>query len=302
MAALFILSFDCEGKWGVADHLTSRHRRDLTDERLRHAYRSIIDLLDEYDVAATFAFVGAFAQSAADFARLRPALEQFRATAPDYIGPALRDVDEYGGAGWHGDQLVDLVTSARAKHEVALHGVTHIPWTSMDTRAVAAEMAMFDTLIGPVRASRTFVFPRNLVRHTEQLANHDFVGFRAARPKRSRARSLLAEFNIFQAAEPPLQSADIVAIPAGFFLNWRSGARALVPPAVTRIRARRLLRAASANGRVVHYWLHPENIASAPSTLPLLRMLVREIAEAREAGHCQVMTQLGYCRAQESLP
>jgi peptidoglycan/xylan/chitin deacetylase (PgdA/CDA1 family) len=300
--ATFILSFDCEGKWGVADHLTSRHRRDLTDERLHDAYRSIVDLLEEYRIEATFAFVGAFAQSPADFARLRPALEEFRATAPYYIGPALRDVDESGGAGWHGDQLVGLVTAACTTHEVALHGVTHVPWTSLDERDVAAELNMFDSLAGPVRASRTFVFPRNLVAHSEQLAKHGFAGFRTARPKRSRARSLLAEFNIFAAPDQSLPSGDIVAIPPGYFLNWRSGLRALVPPAVTGIRVSKLLRAASAGDGVVHYWLHPENIASAPSTLALLRMLLREVAEARETGDCQVMTQLGYCRAQESLP
>jgi hypothetical protein len=297
-----MLTFDCEGKWGVADYLMSRHQRELTDERLRLAYQSIADLLDEYRMEATFAFVGAFAQSPMEFARLRPALEQVRTRAPDYIDLALRDLDESSGSGWHGDQLLDRVTNARTNHEIALHGVTHVPWTSLDEHGVGAEMAMFESLAGPVRASRTFVFPRNLVAHSQQLVKHGFAGFRTARPKRSRARSLLAEFNIFEAPELPMRSSEIVAVPAGFFLNWRSGLRAVVPPTVTRLRARRLLRAASVSDGVVHYWLHPENIASAPSTLPLLRMLVREVAEAREAGNCQVMTQLGYCRAQESLP
>jgi peptidoglycan/xylan/chitin deacetylase (PgdA/CDA1 family) len=301
MPAQFILSLDCEGKWGAADHLTLRDRRELTDEKLAAAYRLILGLLDEYRMEATFAFVGAFAQSPVDFARLRPALEEARTWAPDYIGPALRGIEESAGAGWHGHQLVDLVTSARTKHEIGLHGVTHVPWTTMDDDAVAAEMMMFGALAGPVRASRTFVFPRNLVAHAEQLANHGFAGFRSARPKRSRALSLLAEFNVVQAPERPLPSANITAIPGGFFLNWRSGLRALVPPEVTRVRARRLLRVASANDSIVHYWLHPENIASSPSTLVLLRMLLREVAEAREGGHCRVMTQLAYCRAQESL-
>ena len=67
------------------------------------------------------------------------------------------------------------------------------------------------------------------------------------------------------------------------------------------MRVRRLLRRAAISGEVVHYWLHPENLASAPATLSVLQMLVREMAEARESGHCQVVTQLGYCCAQESL-
>ena len=221
MPAQFLLTFDCEGRWGVADHLSSRHRRELTDERLRHAYRSILDLLDEYRVEATFAFVGAFSQSPPEFARLRPALEDFRAFAPDYVGSILRDVDESGGDGWHGDDLVQLVANARSAHEIALHGVTHVPWTSMDERAAAAEMAMFRQLEGPVSMSRTFVYPRNLVAHTAQLEEHNFAGFRLAASKRSRARSLLAEFNIFEAPEHSPPANGMVPIPAGFLMKNR---------------------------------------------------------------------------------
>jgi peptidoglycan/xylan/chitin deacetylase (PgdA/CDA1 family) len=297
MPATFMLTFDCEGRWGVADHLTERDRASLTDKGLREAYASILALLDECGIAATFAFVGAFSQSPAEFGRLRPILEDFRGFAPDYVGVALRDLDAGGGAGWHGDELVHLVGSARAGHEVALHGVTHVPWTQLDDRGVDAEMVLFRSLAGPVRASRTFVYPRNLVAHADRLAEHGFEGYRLAPPPRSRARSLLAEFNMFEAPEQPTNADGLRPIPAGFFLNWRSGPRRLVPPSLTRLRARRLLDAATEANGIVHYWLHPENIATAPSTLDLLRMLVRDVAEAREAGHCEVLTQLDYCRS-----
>lgn len=301
MPATFMLTFDCEGRWGVADQLTARDRTILTDEGLRQAYASIVALLDEYRIEATFAFVGAFAQSAPDFARLLPALEAFGAFAPDYVGAALRDLKASGGAGWHGDQLVDLIAKARTEHEIALHGVTHVPWTQLDERGVDAEMALFQSLSGPVRSSCTFVYPRNFVAHADKLAQNGFAGFRLAPLPRSRPRSLLAEFNIFEAPGRPADAEGLVRIPAGFFLNWRSGPRRLVPPALTRLRARRLLDAAAATNGIVHYWLHPENIATAPSTLELLRTLVHDVAEAREAGHCQVMTQLGYCRSVNSL-
>lgn len=301
MPATFMLTFDCEGRWGVADHLTPRDRARLTDEGLRQAYESIVALLDDYQVEATFAFVGAFGQSPAELARLRPALEGLRPFAPNFMGPALEDYDASSGAGWHGDKWVDLVANARTQHEIALHGVTHVPWTQMDERAVEAEMALFDSLSGPVSFSRTFVYPRNLVAHTDKLAEHGFAGFRLAPPPRSRARSLLAEFNIFEAPDQPTVAAGLLPIPAGFFLNWRSGPRRVVPPSVTRLRSRRLLDAAAASEGIVHYWLHPENIATAPSTIELLSTLLRDVAESREAGHCQVMTQLGYCRWRESL-
>ncbi len=302
MTARFILSLDCEGKWGVADALTPRHRRELTDQRLREAYAAILEILDEYGIEATFAFVGGFSQSPRDFARIRPEIEALVPRAPGYLGAALRDIDASGGAGWHGHALVDAVGSARVDHELALHGVTHVPWTSVDAAFAEAEMRMFNSLQGPVRDSRTFVYPRNLVAHTEVLARYGFAGFRTARPARPRALSLLSEFNMFESPELPLRSDAIIPIPAGFFLNWRRGLRRLVPPAVTRIRMRRLLDAAEASGAVVLCWLHPENIASAPSTLELLRTLAHDVANAREAGDCEVLTQLGYCQWVESLP
>ena len=302
MPARFILSLDCEGKWGAADALTAAHRRELTDDKLRAAYQAILSLLDEYQIEATFAFAGAFSQSANEFARIRPEIERLSRIASDYLRPALRDIDETDGAGWHGRHLVHAVTDARTAHEVALHGVTHVPWTHIDDEFAEAEMRLFGTLEGPVRNSRTFVYPRNLVGHTNILAAHGFEGFRTARPSRSRLSSLLAEFNLLEAPEQPLRGDGIIAIPAGFFVNWRSGLRRLVPPAVTRLRARRLLDRGTVTRGVVHYWLHPENVASAPGTMALLRSLIRDVAIRRDAGHCEVMTQLGYCRWVESRP
>ena len=302
MPARFILSFDCEGKWGSADGLTAQHRRDLTDEGLRRAYGAILALLDEHRVEATFAFAGLFSQSAGDFERLRPAVEQLASRAPEYLGPALRDIDATGGDGWHGAHLIDEVTKASTRHEIALHGVTHVPWTQMDDQFADAELGLFDRLDGPVRESRTFVYPRNLVAHVDRLVEHGIVGFREAPPARSRLRSLLSEFDVLARPQEDRARGGIVRIPSGYFLNWRSGARRLVPPSVTVVRARRLLdRAARANA-VVHYWLHPENIATAPATLDLLGALVREVAKRRDAGQCTVLTQVGYCRSIESQP
>lgn len=295
MPARFILSFDCEGKWGSADCLTAQHRRDLTNEKLADAYRAILSLLDEYQVEATFAFAGLFSQSPGGFSKLRREVEALAKRAPEYLGPALRDIDQTEGDGWHGAALLDAVGAARTAHEIALHGVTHVPWTDMDDAFVDAEMQLFEELEGPVRKSRTCVFPRNLVDHVDALSKRGFLGFRDARPDRSRLRSLISEFNLFEAPEKDAISDGIIAIPAGFFLNWRSGARRLVPPEVTRMRAERLLDRAAGRDEVVHYWLHPENIATAPSTLGLLGALLRAVAQRRDAGHCEVLTQLAYC-------
>ena len=50
MAAKFILSLDCEVKWGVADGLTAKSREMLADDRLEAAYNQIVRLLDEHEL------------------------------------------------------------------------------------------------------------------------------------------------------------------------------------------------------------------------------------------------------------
>jgi hypothetical protein len=293
--ASFILSLDCEGKWGVADRLGLDEQRSLSDARLRTAYDDILGLLDEFRVSATFAFVGAFTQSRSGFARIRGAVEELRSRASNYLGPALREIDA-SGDGWHGDRLVEAVASAGTPHEIALHGVTHVPWTSVGRSFVEAELDLLNALEGPIRGSKTFVFPRNMVAHTDVLETRGFDGFRTTRPRGSRLASLMSEFNLFERPEQVRPGNGIVQIPAGFFVNWRHGLRRIVPKSVTVARAAKLLDRAEAGGQVVHYWLHPENAASAPSTLLTLRSILGEVARRRDAGKCVVLTQLDYCR------
>jgi hypothetical protein len=299
MPARFILSLDCEGKWGVTHHLGAREHRTLTDANLRRAYRSIIDLLDDFDLSATFAFVGLFGESNSSFKRLRPAVENLALKAPTYIKPALLDIDSGSGEGWHGEWAVSLVENASVQHEIALQGVTHVPWDQMTDAFVADEMAIYRELTGPVRNSRTMVYPRNRVAHTRLLPEYGIEGYRMAPCPRSRARSLAAEFNLFAKSEQDSawSGEGAVAIPAGYFVNWQSGLRRLVPIAVSEKRFAKLLANAEMIDGLVHFWLHPENVASAPATLDLLRMMARHVARARETGHCTVLTQASYCQS-----
>lgn len=301
MVARFILSLDCEGKWGVADCLTRSEHTWLSDERLRQAYRGITELLDEYEVPATFAFVGLFAASEQTFRQLSPVITRLAHQAPNYLGPALFDSLEGSRQGWHGDWAVHAVSNARIRHEIGLHGVTHVPWTTQGPNFFAEELALLRELRSPVSESRTFVFPRNEVAHLELLESAGLQGYRMAPRPTSRARNLLSAFNLWSAPEHDSQGprSGIIPIPGGYFINWRHGLRRLVPPWLTRARFRLLLDNAGSEG-VVHAWMHPENVASAPDTLDLLRDIVSLVARKRDLGHCEVLTQINYVESLRS--
>jgi peptidoglycan/xylan/chitin deacetylase (PgdA/CDA1 family) len=295
MAATFIFSFDCEGKWGVADALAPATHRALTDDRLKQAYRRLLDLLARFETPATFAFVGLFAEPASHLARLRDRLDTMARLSPDYLTPALADLRDGSRQGWHGSWAVDLVASSRIAHEIAFHGVTHIPWDRMSEDLIEQEIGLFGALTSGVQHSRTMVFPRNRVACVETLRSLGIQGYRMSL-NRPRAINFLDEVNQM----PRLQFGDgadhgLTAIPAGYFVNWEHGLRRLIPRAWSRRRAKWLIRRAVSAGSIVHFWLHPENIAQAPGTLARLKDILGLVREAREAGRGAVATQLGYC-------
>ncbi|MEJ7775846.1 MAG: hypothetical protein WKF52_00325 [Sphingomicrobium sp.] len=303
MTARFILSLDCEGKWGVADLLNADLHRTLSDERLRSAYGALVDMLDEFEIPATFAFVGAFTETPSGLKRLQPQLAQMAKRVPHYVGAALSDMNQGSRQGWCGDWAVDRVGAARTTHEIALHGVSHVPWTWMDQDLLSLELALLRSLESPVRTAKTFIYPRNEVAHVEALASIGIEGYRLAPPPRSRAVSLLSELNVFAGADRDSPAAGAPRrIPAGRFINLRSGPRRLVPTQVSSLRGARMLQDSEQRGGVVHYWAHPENFASAPSTLHLLHKILERVARLRDAGRCEVLTQIGYCRSNRTAP
>lgn len=301
MTARFILSLDCEGKWGMADRLTPRLHAALSDERLRTAYDDLVAMLDELDVPATFAFVGTFSAGPDRLRVLRAALEELAGPFPDYLGPALADLARPRAEGWSGEWALDAVAGAWTRHEIGLHGATHVPW---DHPAMTVELArrelgvVFDAGLPIARAATTYVYPRNAVAHREVLDEFGIAGARGARRRRSRPASLLTEFDLTVGPDPDPPAAVPVEIPAGYFVNWLAGARRVVPPAVSVRRVRAMLERAADSGGLVHLWTHPENIATAPSTLGLLRRMLAEVVRLRDAGRCEVLTQEQYCRGQ----
>ncbi len=286
--ARFILSLDCEGKWGIADHLGPRDHELLSDARLQRAYRDIIALLDRHEVPATFAVVGLFVEPKDALASLPHSdlAEQLPYTRAAMQALAAGEFD-----GWCGNWLRAMLGEA---HEWASHGVTHTPYDQMTADDVRLEHA----LVSPV-AGQTFIFPRNRIGHLDVLAELGVTGYRLA-ACRGRIARLMGEFQMRTPSEAdPLQLPHApVAIPAGHFVNWKSGGRKLVPVAVSRKRAAAMLDHAVKTGGVVHYWTHPENVATAPDTLSVLSAIVQEAAIRARRGEIRILTQADYVAEQ----
>lgn len=285
-----IFSLDCEGKWGVADHLTREHHALLDDANLRATYRKVCDVFARFGVPATFASVALFATSDEEFAALP--LEDIARELP-YAAPALDDLRNGSGQGWRAPWYRDMVGDL---HELASHGGTHTPFDDL-----TPEQAHFELSLIPGLAGQTFIFPRNRVDHLSRLAEAGVIAYREAPRRGSRLASLAAEFNIRERSQDPRDSTsgadEPEAIPAGYFINWLSHLRRVVPRAVTRLRARSIIEHAARTGGVAHFWTHPENIATAPATLDNLVAIVEETVRLRDRGEIVVQTQEAFARS-----
>lgn len=306
-AGAFMLSFDCEGKWGLVDCLTERHRQLFTTHNLEDAYRRITWLLRKYDIEATFAFTAAFSMTRDRFDRLRPALETPRHRATPWMARALAAIRQDSGQGWFAPACFDMVREPGG-HEIASHGFSHLPW-----KAPYATRTVLDTELAMLRSVpafsdpsvRTFVFPRNQVAHQELLPAHGFLAYREAPSARSRAVNFAGEFNLLSPSESfSARIGDrVTALPAGHFLNWRHGLRRCVPVAVTVRRWKNMLRDATRGGGLVHAWTHPENFVDGHDMFQMLEEIIRFVADEREAGRLSVLTNTQFvARTEQRSP
>lgn len=301
MQGTFIVSLDCEGKWGMADHLDGWHHAHLRREELVPAYERLVGLFGRYEVPASFAFVMALLLSPNEQRAMAARFVDTKVEGRNWL-KSYRDAQADNDLeGWSCPELLDIVRSGTG-HEIACHGFTHLPLGEdlVGAEAVAREM----TACGEVAKAKglkleTLVYPRNLVGHQPIVAEAGFTGYRARPPRRGKASALLAEMNPLDRAQVPLaDEAGMVVIPSGEMLNWQSGPRRYVPRAASKRRWKARLGHAARSGGVAHLWLHPHNIIDAPGTFERLEDILSEAARLRDAGRLVTATQAQYCAAQ----
>jgi len=302
MSPTFLLSFDCEGKWGFADGLSSRHQSLLSHAALTDAYRRLLALLARHRIRASFAFVGALTLSP-EQADAHP--QWFSDDTPvrrAWLARFHEDRRRGISDGWLLPGLLALVRE-QPQHEIASHGFSHLPLAeSLVDRHTARrelETAQAAAALHGLRL-QTLVYPRNLCGYASELDDCGFLGYRQgrARPAGTTARlgHLLTECWPRLRAEAHAAPAHPLAIPAGAFLNWRHGMRRHVPPALTLGRWRHALDDALARGGVVHLYSHPHNFLDGDGQWTLLEQVLAAVAIRLRAGELANPTLADYCR------
>ncbi|MBN6053691.1 polysaccharide deacetylase family protein, partial [Nonomuraea sp. RK-328] len=277
MPGICIISLDTELAWGT-------NQEDLPglagvfDEEPRIIAR-LIELLDRYEVPATWAVVGRLLLEPADEPRLT------RTPARWYSAPYLLD--------WLG--------RARVRHEIGTHTFTHVhtrdPAVTREvwTAELAAAARLSERLGIPMRS---IVFPRNQVAYLDTLPDFGIIAYRGV--ERNWYGNRLGPLHFLDRAlgtpaptyapHSLREGERLVNLPASQFLVGGNGPRRLIPVS-SRVRQARLgLDRAARREEIYHLWFHPFNLGGDPRMFVAMERILQEIARRRDRGEVTVMT------------
>ena len=313
MPGALVLSLDFELHWGVRD-LVGPHggyRANLLGARA--AVPAMLDLFEEFGVAATWATVGFL------FATSREEMHYFAPRRrPAYRNAALSPYDEPVGGGEEDDplhfapSLVDAIRR-RPRQEIATHTYSHYYCleAGQDRESFRADL---QSAVAMARrrgiALRSIVFPRNQHNpaYDDLLAAAGIVCYRGnqrawmyrATDRRGNTRlargARLVDSYVRAAGHHTVRWSDVPRpgglcdVPASFFLRPVSPALAALEPLRRRRIVRSLEHAASA-GEIVHLWWHPHNFGARTSAnLAFLRSILAAFARLRERDGMRSLT------------
>ena len=292
-------SFDCEGKWGMTD-ISTNWDVDLTRDSLLKAYEFILETLRENDISATFAFVGAFTESREIFIdEVLPGLSSKNYS--NWLNHSKHRILDKTEEGWFMPELLNLVKEYNV-HEIATHGYTHIPFSMLDLKDVRTELKLIRKWADKNKIEcSTLIYPRNIIGHHNLLKEYQIFGYRDLPDTISNNRipkiikTLIEETWILKKSQQ-LDELDTCKIPGGVFINWRYGFRKFVPSLVSFLKYKSMINDAKIKNQVAHFWVHPHNFITSPSTKTLFRKLCEEVSIQRKESTLLIKKQNDYLR------
>lgn len=313
----FVVSLDKELVWGSRDHTSARDfERKYPD--LRGVVRELLDTLDEYGVAATWAVVGhLFLSSCTRDASGRAHPEIAR---PDYswypddwfkTDPCT---DRARDPLWYGDDIVEWIRGAKVAHDIGSHSFSHLIFGDAGCSAAAAKSDL-TACVEAARAKgiqlKSFVFPRNREGHHQVLRDSGIVAYRGVDPTWYRAfpkkLKRLAHFTDQALALTPPVSLPVETlpglwnIPGSMMLLHRGGVRRHISVGTRVAKGKAGLRRAVEEGKIFHLWFHPFNLAHDRAEMfAALRGILAEAARLRDSGALDVRTMAGVADALSS--
>ena len=302
--AIFMVCFDCEGKWGFADHIDGSYDSVITNDNLNIVYKKLIQILNRYELKGTFAFVGAFTMSIEEYQIHKDWFLDVYINGKSWNQSFKQQASKENFDGWLNPEAFKIV-ERESKHEISAHGFSHLLLSEsiIEKSDFIEEMRLLKQVSAFAgRKLKTFVYPHNQIGYTDELRKAGFLGYREApaldnRPMGQfvkRIERLATEFNVFAKAQNHSHADSLVAIPSGRFLNWRSGLRKKIPHSLTIKRWNHIIKDAIHNNKLVHLYTHPHNFITGDHMFELFDDILKIISEAKIKNEIVNLTQEEY--------
>ncbi len=300
----FICSIDTELAWGSAhrEKDPTEYEHWVSYGRVRRTVERLLEMMDHYDVRATWAFVGRLL--------IDPRDEQANALYHDNPQPASRHLTAERLADpefldrWYAPELLDMIRSASAPHEIGSHTFSHIVHTKpgytdegFDQDLAAAQRHGEQIGVGPLVS---LIFPQNRVANVQMAAKHGFSSFRSVPPSRtsrlpSVPRRLLQRLDAYLPFRPDVSYArrtnGLWELPATYYYRHGGGWARWQSNYVRTAKLKAGLKRAATKKAMFHVWFHPYDLASDPDRLlPPLERTFAEVAKLRETGRLDNLT------------
>lgn len=297
---IFTLSLDTELGWGMIDKPLALINNKEYFYNARGAIDGIIELLEKYEIAATWAIVGSLLMDKPDFREEfinNIIIDMNNRVKEQYIDLLSREEI------WCGKDIIQKIKSCSIPQEIGSHSHTHIIFGD---KTVTSEMASKEFIESWKVLNQqnveliSFVFPRNSINYLGELKNSGFKVYRGVQlswylnmPERFRKIFHIFDQLLFitPSVSSPIYHDGLTNIPASMLYLPMNGFRKFIPLKSRIKKAEKGIKKAVDRKQIFHLWFHPFNIATNQKKLLYgLEYIFNIVNEERSRGNIEVMT------------
>lgn len=271
----FLLSIDTELAWGTGGR--QEYRQDY--DRTRRVIDDLLRLCERHGIRATWAVVGhLFLENCKQVNGVKhPEIVRMAGKGRDWF-----DMDPCSDISsdphWYGSDIVEKIMACPVRQEIGCHSFSHIVAEDDCTaECFESELAVCRALAQERGIElRSFVFPKNMVKHLGILERRSFAIFRGPdrtwfrRFPRFLRRIAHGIDNYLVPTAPtvmPEKIGSLWHVPGSYFYVHRRGWARFLPVGFRVRKAISGLRKAAKKKEIFHLWFHPFNVASDPDNL-----------------------------------
>lgn len=301
-----MFSLDTELAWGELWDQHPRRRPSRSGTVERKTIRRLLDIMDEFGVAATWAVTGHLFYRECEECAVCPIMDlKEKDKRFEEIWRTHNDM-------WYGADLVEMLLSSSPRHEICFHGYTHRLFSKLGEEEARLEINEWLRLAKRKNiVPQTAIFPQGGIGHLDLFRDAGFICYRG---KDVRHPSLLwpllgkviNRLNLGlailtpQVYDPQVTSNGLVNIPSSLWL-FRTNRKVETVLDVLNMHTLRLhpaiqgLKRAAEEKKTIHFWAHPQEFRTEKD-FEKLRFIFRHFAEQADAGRLQSITMMELAR------